>query len=50
MIAPILHFTTRREAPAPGTVRPGKFTTTAKPPFPENREWGLISVVRGTLL
>lgn len=50
MIAPILHFTTRREAPAPGAVRPYKSPTTAKPPFPGSREWGLISVVRGTLL
>ena len=50
MIAPILHFTTRREAPAPGAVCPGKSPTTAKPPFPGSREWGLISVVRGTLL
>ena len=49
-LAPILHFTTRREAPAPGAVRPCKSPTTAKPPFPGSREWGLISAVRGTLL
>lgn len=49
MIAPILHFTARREALAPGAVRPCKSPTTAKPPFPGSREWGLISVLGGTL-
>ena len=44
MIAPILHFTARREAPAPGAVRPCKSPTTAKPPFPGSREWGLETV------
>ena len=37
-------YMTRREAPAPGAVRPCKSPTTAKPPFPGSREWGLETV------